>query len=468
VLTRIGVMSLIRKKVQEFEHINGYYSMPEMIRKPVEPVKSADGAVVAGGVPTATVTIDGVATGSTASSTGCATPATSNAPSSSPASVVAVETVPGPKEEAKDKETTPPDEVKDKEATESAVKEESKDEEKPAPRSEDEVKELEAKKEEKESIPEVEKLPVDAKEPEKPDIKEVEKLELKEEKTLKVDEVSRRVALRTYVHLDSCQFTGRNFIVEGRGYDREDRGEAENRGHHRGGCGDREGRRGGGSGGGGGVGVGVGFGVGVSVGVVIGIGIGDDGSLDSDSVIGNGCDDERRGHQRRQEGRGQGQGRKGEGGQGRGRDGGGQTQAQVHVQYSRRRLHRAPHPLAERGEGRGTRPGVRDLAQAARLLAPRGHRHPRLRPLAGHPERHQVRHHQRALQDGRRQGQLPRNQKQVPREAIQAPRAGPRHRGAAAQGGLLEPHPGPQSPGNEPEREIRRSRVPRRVPPAFE
>lgn len=40
VLTRIGVMSLIRKKVQEFEHINGYYSMPELIRKPCEPIKS--------------------------------------------------------------------------------------------------------------------------------------------------------------------------------------------------------------------------------------------------------------------------------------------------------------------------------------------------------------------------------------------------------------------------------------------
>ncbi|XP_037904696.1 chromodomain-helicase-DNA-binding protein Mi-2 homolog [Hermetia illucens] len=39
VLTRIGVMSLIRKKVQEFEHINGYYSMPELIRKPCEPIK---------------------------------------------------------------------------------------------------------------------------------------------------------------------------------------------------------------------------------------------------------------------------------------------------------------------------------------------------------------------------------------------------------------------------------------------
>ncbi|XP_059476340.1 chromodomain-helicase-DNA-binding protein Mi-2 homolog isoform X2 [Neocloeon triangulifer] len=33
VLTRIGVMSLIRKKVQEFEHINGYYSMPEIVKR---------------------------------------------------------------------------------------------------------------------------------------------------------------------------------------------------------------------------------------------------------------------------------------------------------------------------------------------------------------------------------------------------------------------------------------------------
>uniref|UniRef100_A0A8D8WT53 Chromodomain-helicase-DNA-binding protein Mi-2 homolog n=1 Tax=Cacopsylla melanoneura TaxID=428564 RepID=A0A8D8WT53_9HEMI len=40
VLTRIGVMSLIRKKVQEFEHINGYYSMPEVIKKPIKPVRA--------------------------------------------------------------------------------------------------------------------------------------------------------------------------------------------------------------------------------------------------------------------------------------------------------------------------------------------------------------------------------------------------------------------------------------------
>ena len=33
VLTRLGVMSLIRKKVQEFEHVNGTYSMPEFIER---------------------------------------------------------------------------------------------------------------------------------------------------------------------------------------------------------------------------------------------------------------------------------------------------------------------------------------------------------------------------------------------------------------------------------------------------
>merc|ERR1711874_401125 len=33
VLTRIGVMSLIRKKVQEFENINGKHSMPHLVIK---------------------------------------------------------------------------------------------------------------------------------------------------------------------------------------------------------------------------------------------------------------------------------------------------------------------------------------------------------------------------------------------------------------------------------------------------
>lgn len=55
--------------MQEFEHINGYYSMPEMIRKPVEPVKVGEA-------------VGDAATGTSSTS---ATPATSNAPSPSPA-----------------------------------------------------------------------------------------------------------------------------------------------------------------------------------------------------------------------------------------------------------------------------------------------------------------------------------------------------------------------------------------------
>ncbi|XP_020717764.1 chromodomain-helicase-DNA-binding protein Mi-2 homolog isoform X2 [Ceratitis capitata] len=91
VLTRIGVMSLIRKKVQEFEHINGYYSMPELILKPCEPVrgqlggpKIVDGQTVVGGaVETegSKATEDKSATTSTS-----ATPATSAAPSPAPVS----------------------------------------------------------------------------------------------------------------------------------------------------------------------------------------------------------------------------------------------------------------------------------------------------------------------------------------------------------------------------------------------
>lgn len=57
-------MSLIRKKVQEFEHINGYYSMPELIRKPTDGI----GSSLTGGEKSATPSTS-------------ATPATSAAPS---------------------------------------------------------------------------------------------------------------------------------------------------------------------------------------------------------------------------------------------------------------------------------------------------------------------------------------------------------------------------------------------------
>ncbi|XP_072888157.1 chromodomain-helicase-DNA-binding protein 5 isoform X1 [Hemitrygon akajei] len=42
VLTRIGVMSLVRKKVQEFEYINGRYSTPEMVPENMESKKPID------------------------------------------------------------------------------------------------------------------------------------------------------------------------------------------------------------------------------------------------------------------------------------------------------------------------------------------------------------------------------------------------------------------------------------------
>ncbi|XP_029434364.1 chromodomain-helicase-DNA-binding protein 5 isoform X6 [Rhinatrema bivittatum] len=42
VLTRIGVMSLVRKKVQEFEHVNGKYSTPDMIPERPESKKSSE------------------------------------------------------------------------------------------------------------------------------------------------------------------------------------------------------------------------------------------------------------------------------------------------------------------------------------------------------------------------------------------------------------------------------------------
>lgn len=110
VLTRIGVMSLIRKKVQEFEHINGYYSMPEMIRKPVEPVKTdANAAAAVAAATTAAATVASVtaaatttaatpeASSTTATSSGNATPATSTAPSpTSTATSTSASTTPAP------------------------------------------------------------------------------------------------------------------------------------------------------------------------------------------------------------------------------------------------------------------------------------------------------------------------------------------------------------------------------------
>lgn len=106
VLTRIGVMSLIRKKVQEFEHINGYYSMPELIRKPVEPVKGAGAGE------------SGAPSPAPSSATPVPSAAASPAPSA-PAAAAATATAPSDKDEdVKDDKAEKKDEKKeDSEAT---------------------------------------------------------------------------------------------------------------------------------------------------------------------------------------------------------------------------------------------------------------------------------------------------------------------------------------------------------------
>ncbi|XP_014214280.1 chromodomain-helicase-DNA-binding protein Mi-2 homolog isoform X2 [Copidosoma floridanum] len=193
VLTRIGVMSLIRKKVQEFEHINGYYSMPEMIRKPVEPIKPAIGdaanAAIVSATATATTTAtatgnDGSATTGSTSSTGViAMPVPSDAPSPNTAAIPAPGDAAAAKDESKEKDTNSEEIKEKKDTSESPVKENSKDEEKSATGGEENKINDEAKKEEKESA-DNEKISMEAKDGEKTDVKD-EKSRVKDEKPAK-------------------------------------------------------------------------------------------------------------------------------------------------------------------------------------------------------------------------------------------------------------------------------------------
>lgn len=70
-------------QVQEFEHINGCYSMPELIRRPCEPVRSATNAAGTPATTSANAAADGETPKSTTTSTS-ATPATSAAASPAP------------------------------------------------------------------------------------------------------------------------------------------------------------------------------------------------------------------------------------------------------------------------------------------------------------------------------------------------------------------------------------------------
>ncbi|XP_047988172.1 LOW QUALITY PROTEIN: chromodomain-helicase-DNA-binding protein Mi-2 homolog [Leguminivora glycinivorella] len=160
VLTRIGVMSLIRKKVQEFEHINGYYSMPELIRKPVEPVKIA-GAAGESAAP------------SPAPST--ATPITSAAPSPAPSSAAA----PAAENPDKEKEEKPKEEKADKEAKDEPMDTSDKEEREKSAEKETPKEEPAEAKPEPERRMSVDEEP--AKEEEKPKDKEEVKEEAQED-----------------------------------------------------------------------------------------------------------------------------------------------------------------------------------------------------------------------------------------------------------------------------------------------
>ncbi|XP_019868397.1 chromodomain-helicase-DNA-binding protein Mi-2 homolog isoform X2 [Aethina tumida] len=170
VLTRIGVMSLIRKKVQEFEHINGEYSMPEVIKKNIMEQNK----------PPSSSTTEAETPKSATTSTS-ATPATSAAPSPAP------------------NQTEPADKEKEtEEAKESEVKEEDGKKKEKTPEENKESSE-EKKDESAESKPEVEvksetaeedkpKEKEDEKEPAAVEVKEEVKEETTEDKEVKKEE----------------------------------------------------------------------------------------------------------------------------------------------------------------------------------------------------------------------------------------------------------------------------------------
>lgn len=135
VLTRIGIMSLIRKKVQEFEHINGITSMklPESAEKP----------------------LNGTAQSVAASTT--STPSDSKVPSPSPNAATAVEGKEDAEDEKKEGETPVDGEVEKVDGVKEDKDEETPMEtDKPAEEKPDEVVEEKPAEEEKEEKPEIE------------------------------------------------------------------------------------------------------------------------------------------------------------------------------------------------------------------------------------------------------------------------------------------------------------------------
>merc|ERR1711874_624308 len=149
VLTRIGVMSLIRKKVQEFESINGKHSMPHLHDKG-EKKKLPESGTASEPVSVPVPPISG-----TPSATPGATPASSARASPQPEKEENKETAEADKEEKKEEKET--EKEKEKEKEEKMEVEEVKDEEKekngekePEPEKEEKKEEDKEKKDEEE------------------------------------------------------------------------------------------------------------------------------------------------------------------------------------------------------------------------------------------------------------------------------------------------------------------------------
>jgi len=206
VLTRIGVMSLIRKKVQEFESINGRHSMPHLIKKKQKQPESGDPEVQE---------IKSVTD----------TPATAT-PSDTPSSSAVASPAPtAPKEEEEVKE------VKEEEKPEVKVNGEAKEEKMETEEKEEKPKEAEAeastedKEKKEEEIKEVtpaadeKKTNGSTEEEKKEEPKEEKKVEKKEEKEDEVKKFMFNIADGGFTELHTLWQNEEKAAVPGREYE---------------------------------------------------------------------------------------------------------------------------------------------------------------------------------------------------------------------------------------------------------
>merc|ERR1712062_490154 len=107
VLTRIGIMSLIRKKVQEFENINGKHSMPHLAAK----LATANAAGAAAGKKTGESEASTAANTPQSGTTPAGTPASSARASPTPKETTEAEKKAEKKEEVSAEEKKPKEEV---------------------------------------------------------------------------------------------------------------------------------------------------------------------------------------------------------------------------------------------------------------------------------------------------------------------------------------------------------------------